>query len=136
MCGNTNLQNGCVAHHCSGNSITLDSVWRCILTDLCHWPFPQLSNLDFCSIVAQIQHPRSHLNRFDLVITPRHDYFALTPEGKEQVPQFMQRWITPQEPPDEHVVGFLFLIFPQSHETALWFLCFSCTTLAYIMNHK
>ncbi|CAN0916848.1 Mitochondrial fission protein ELM1, partial [Linum grandiflorum] len=54
--------------------------------------------------VIQIQHPRSHLNRFDMVITPRHDYFALTPEGKEQVPRFMRRWITPQEPPDEHVV--------------------------------
>ncbi|CAN1251985.1 Mitochondrial fission protein ELM1, partial [Linum perenne] len=54
--------------------------------------------------VAQIQHPRSHLDRFDLVITPHHDYFALTPEGKEQVPKFMRRWITPQEPPDEHVV--------------------------------
>ncbi|CAN1251987.1 Mitochondrial fission protein ELM1 [Linum perenne] len=54
--------------------------------------------------VIQIQHPRSHLDRFDLVITPHHDYFALTPEGKEQVPKFMRRWITPQEPPDEHVV--------------------------------
>ncbi|CAI0544163.1 unnamed protein product [Linum tenue] len=54
--------------------------------------------------VIQIQHPRSHLNRFDLVITPRHDYYALTPEAQEQVPHFMRRWITPQEPPDEHVV--------------------------------
>ncbi|CAL1367233.1 unnamed protein product [Linum trigynum] len=54
--------------------------------------------------VIQIQHPRSHLNRFDLVITPRHDYYVLTPEGQKQVPNFMLRWITPQEPPDEHVV--------------------------------
>ncbi|XP_065867789.1 mitochondrial fission protein ELM1 [Euphorbia lathyris] len=54
--------------------------------------------------VIQIQHPRSHLNRFDLVITPRHDYYPLTLEAKKQVPQFMQKYITPCEPPDEHVV--------------------------------
>ncbi|WCJ41864.1 hypothetical protein M5689_022704 [Euphorbia peplus] len=54
--------------------------------------------------VVQIQHPRSHLSRFDLVITPRHDYYPLTAEAKLQVPQFMQKYITPREPPDEHVV--------------------------------
>ncbi|GLT90026.1 hypothetical protein SLE2022_079790 [Rubroshorea leprosula] len=54
--------------------------------------------------VVQIQHPRSRLNRFDLVITPRHDYFPLTPHGKKQIPWFLRRWITPREPPDKHVV--------------------------------
>uniref|UniRef100_A0A1J3GUR7 Mitochondrial fission protein ELM1 n=1 Tax=Noccaea caerulescens TaxID=107243 RepID=A0A1J3GUR7_NOCCA len=54
--------------------------------------------------VVQIQHPRSHLNRFDMVITPRHDYYPLTPEAQEQVPRFMRRWITPREPPQDHVV--------------------------------
>ncbi|KAF7805727.1 mitochondrial fission protein ELM1 [Senna tora] len=54
--------------------------------------------------VVQIQHPRLHLNRFDMVITPRHDYYPLTPEAQKQVPRFLQRWITPREPPDSHVV--------------------------------
>lgn len=54
--------------------------------------------------VVQIQHPRSHLNRFDLVITPRHDYYPLTPQAQEQVPRYIRRWITPREPPDKHVV--------------------------------
>ncbi|KAI7998225.1 Mitochondrial fission protein ELM1 [Camellia lanceoleosa] len=54
--------------------------------------------------VVQIQHPRSQLNRFSLVITPRHDYYPLTPEGQEQIPWFLRRWITPREPPDRHVV--------------------------------
>ncbi|KAJ4845137.1 serine/threonine protein kinase [Turnera subulata] len=54
--------------------------------------------------VIQIQHPRSDLKKFDLVITPRHDYYPLTPQGQEQVPRFLRRWITPREPPDEHVV--------------------------------
>ncbi|KAF5204503.1 Mitochondrial fission protein elm1 [Thalictrum thalictroides] len=54
--------------------------------------------------VVQIQHPRSHLNRFDLVITPKHDYYPLTPQAQEQIPRFLRRWITPSEPPDSHVV--------------------------------
>ncbi|KAK4709198.1 hypothetical protein R3W88_030123 [Solanum pinnatisectum] len=54
--------------------------------------------------VVQIQHPRSRLDRFDLVITPKHDYYSLTPQGKEQVPCFLHKWITPHEPPDKHVV--------------------------------
>ncbi|XP_010535701.1 PREDICTED: mitochondrial fission protein ELM1 [Tarenaya hassleriana] len=54
--------------------------------------------------VVQIKHPRSRLNRFDMVITPRHDYYPLTPEAQEQVPRFLHRWITPREPPDDHVV--------------------------------
>lgn len=57
--------------------------------------------LDF---VLQIQHPRSNLDRFDLVITPRHDYYPLTPHAQEQVPKFLRRWITPRDPPDKHVV--------------------------------
>lgn len=54
--------------------------------------------------VVQINHPRSHLNRFDMVITPQHDYYPLTPRAKEQVPRFLRKWITPCEPPDRHVV--------------------------------
>lgn len=54
--------------------------------------------------VVQIQHPRSRLNRFDLVITPQHDYYPLTPSAQEQVPKFLRKWITPREPPDRHVV--------------------------------
>ncbi|KAE8652813.1 mitochondrial fission protein ELM1 [Cucumis sativus] len=54
--------------------------------------------------VVQIQHPRLHLNRFDLVITPHHDYYPLTPQAKEQVPRFIRKWITPREPPDQRVV--------------------------------
>ncbi|KAJ8749897.1 hypothetical protein K2173_013812 [Erythroxylum novogranatense] len=54
--------------------------------------------------VVQIQHPRSDVHRFDMVITPRHDYYPLTPQGQEQVPRFLRRWITPLEPPDKHVV--------------------------------
>ncbi|KAA3463991.1 mitochondrial fission protein ELM1-like [Gossypium australe] len=51
-----------------------------------------------------IQHPRSQLNRFDLVITPQHDYYPLTPHGQRQIPWFLRRWITPCRPPDRHVV--------------------------------
>ncbi|XP_054811293.1 mitochondrial fission protein ELM1 [Prosopis cineraria] len=54
--------------------------------------------------VVQIQHPRSHLDRFDMVITPKHDYYPLTPQAQKQVPWFIQKWITPREPPDSHVV--------------------------------
>ncbi|XP_012074404.1 mitochondrial fission protein ELM1 isoform X2 [Jatropha curcas] len=53
--------------------------------------------------VVQIQHPRSHLNMFDLVITPCHDYYHLTPDGQKQIPWFLRRWITPHHPPDRHV---------------------------------
>ncbi|XP_052173380.1 mitochondrial fission protein ELM1-like isoform X2 [Diospyros lotus] len=57
-----------------------------------------------CVFVIQIQHPRSGLNRFDLVITPCHDYFPLTPQGQEQIPWLLRRWITPRELPERHVV--------------------------------
>ncbi|KAG0525705.1 hypothetical protein BDA96_06G079800 [Sorghum bicolor] len=54
--------------------------------------------------VIQIQHPRSRLGRFDLVVTPRHDYYALTTKGQQEVPRLFRRWITPQEPPGPNVV--------------------------------
>ncbi|KAE9616759.1 hypothetical protein Lal_00035151 [Lupinus albus] len=54
--------------------------------------------------VVQILHPRLSLNRFDMVITPKHDYYPLTPQGQKQVPQFLRSWITPRDPPDSHVV--------------------------------
>ncbi|KAL5214965.1 hypothetical protein ABZP36_004117 [Zizania latifolia] len=54
--------------------------------------------------VIQIQHPRFHLNRFDLVVTPRHDYYALTARGQQEVPRLLRRWITPREPPGTNVV--------------------------------
>ncbi|KAK4343211.1 hypothetical protein RND71_039027 [Anisodus tanguticus] len=53
---------------------------------------------------VQIQHPRSRLNRFDLVITPRHDYYPLTPEGQKQIPWLLRRWITPRRSPERHVI--------------------------------
>ncbi|PWA68685.1 fission protein ELM1-like protein [Artemisia annua] len=51
-----------------------------------------------------IQHPRSHLSRFDLVISPRHDYYPQTPEGKKHIPWFLRGWITPRQPPRKNVV--------------------------------
>jgi hypothetical protein len=57
--------------------------------------------------MQQIQHPRLNLNRFDLVITPCHDYYPLTPEAQEQIPWFLRSWITPREPPDSNVVFVL-----------------------------
>lgn len=54
--------------------------------------------------VIQIQHPRYHLDRFDLVVTPRHDYYALTAKGQREVPWLFRRWITPREPPGPNVV--------------------------------
>ncbi|MQL77659.1 hypothetical protein Taro_010089, partial [Colocasia esculenta] len=54
--------------------------------------------------VVQIQHPRTHLDRFDLVITPQHDYYPLTPSGQQEIPKFLRRWITPREPPGNNVV--------------------------------
>lgn len=62
-----------------------------------------LSNSFTCLI--QIQHPRFLLNRFDLVITPRHDYYPLTPHAQQQIPWFLRRWVTPWEPPGRNVVG-------------------------------
>ena len=43
-----------------------------------------------------------------MVITPRHDYYPLTPEAQEQVPRFLRSWITPREPPQDHVVSAMF----------------------------
>lgn len=55
-------------------------------------------------VISQIQHPRSRLDRFDLVITPRHDYYPQTAHAREQIPWFLRRWITPRDHPDSHVV--------------------------------
>lgn len=54
--------------------------------------------------LIQIQHPRSRLDRFDLVVTPQHDYHALTPQGQQEIPRLFRRWITPREPPGRNVV--------------------------------
>lgn len=54
--------------------------------------------------LIQIQHPRTRLDRFDLVVAPRHDYHALTPQGQEEIPRLFRRWITPREPPGRNVV--------------------------------
>ncbi|KAK6152282.1 hypothetical protein DH2020_014917 [Rehmannia glutinosa] len=54
--------------------------------------------------LVQIQHPRSRLHRFDLVVTPCHDYYPLTPEAQKQIPLVLRRWVTPRKPPDKHVV--------------------------------
>ncbi|MFS8008049.1 putative mitochondrial fission protein ELM1 [Helianthus anomalus] len=44
--------------------------------------------------VVQIQHPRTQLNRFDLVVAPQHDYYALTAHAQEQVPRLFRKCIT------------------------------------------
>ncbi|KAL9228599.1 hypothetical protein vseg_004158 [Gypsophila vaccaria] len=54
--------------------------------------------------VVQIQHPRTRVDRFDMVITPKHDYYSLTPEAQAQIPRFLRSWITPREPPGSNVV--------------------------------
>ncbi|KAI4364055.1 hypothetical protein MLD38_020197 [Melastoma candidum] len=54
--------------------------------------------------VVQIQHPRTRLDRFDLVVTPKHDYYPLTPHAQKQIPWYLRRWITPRELPDKHVI--------------------------------
>ncbi|KAK9727028.1 hypothetical protein RND81_05G253300 [Saponaria officinalis] len=54
--------------------------------------------------VVQIQHPRTRLDRFDMVITPKHDYYPLTPQAQAQIPRFLRSWITPREPPGRNVV--------------------------------
>ncbi|CAM8913437.1 unnamed protein product [Rhodiola kirilowii] len=54
--------------------------------------------------LVQIQHPRSRLDRFDLVIAPRHDYYPLSLQAQAQVPRFIRRWITPRGPPGKNVV--------------------------------
>lgn len=53
----------------------------------------------------QIQHPRWGLDQFDMVITPLHDYHALSPAARQEVPKLILPWITPQHPPDKHVVS-------------------------------
>ena len=70
-----------------------------------------ISYLDLfdCLSHDQIQHPRLHLKGFDMVITPKHDYYPLTPEGQKQVPWFLRSWITPRDPPDCHVVCIMFI---------------------------
>ncbi|MCO5568858.1 hypothetical protein L7F22_022560 [Adiantum nelumboides] len=55
------------------------------------------------TFVIQIQLPRRRLDQYDMVITPQHDYHALTPAGSQEVPQFLLKWIMPP-PPDKHVV--------------------------------
>lgn len=60
----------------------------------------------------QIQHPRVHLNRFDLVVTPRHDYYPLSPEAQEKIPRFLRSWITPREPPEKNVVCIIVVYGP------------------------
>lgn len=54
--------------------------------------------------VVQIQHPRTRLDRFDMVITPRHDYYTLTPQGQQKIPRFLRPFVTPREPPGRNVV--------------------------------
>ena len=57
----------------------------------------------------QIQHPRTRLDRFDMVITPHHDYYPLTPQGQEKIPRFLRPFVTPREPPGRNVVSCLSL---------------------------
>ncbi|ONK77592.1 uncharacterized protein A4U43_C02F8230 [Asparagus officinalis] len=54
--------------------------------------------------VIQIQHPRSGLDRFDSVVTPEHDYYALTASGQQEIPRFLRGWISPREPRSKNVI--------------------------------
>eukprot|EP00897_Mesotaenium_endlicherianum_P010861 jgi/Mesen1/9803/ME000007S09855 len=56
-----------------------------------------------CVFVVQVQHPRCDLKKFDMVVTPQHDWHALDPDVQKQIPSFMRRWVVPAEPPDKHV---------------------------------
>lgn len=56
-------------------------------------------------VVSQIQHPRCRLDYFDMVITPSHDYYALTQEARQEVPQVLLPLLTPRQPPEKHVVS-------------------------------
>lgn len=56
------------------------------------------------TFVVQIQHPRWGLDQFDMIVTPLHDYHALSPAARQEVPKLLLPWITPQHPPDKHVV--------------------------------
>lgn len=66
--------------------------------------FSALDDNSTFNAVSQIQHPRTRLDRFDLVVTPKHDYYPLTPHAQKQIPWYLRRWITPREIPDKHVV--------------------------------
>ncbi|KAL4578274.1 hypothetical protein LXL04_014395 [Taraxacum kok-saghyz] len=63
----------------------------------------------------QIQHPRTNLNRFDLVITPRHDYYS-------PLPWFLGG---PRQPPGKNVILTLGALHPVDsaalkHAAATW----------------
>lgn len=85
--------------------------WSAVITflrfKLLYLLFIFLIKIYLFSFWSKIQHPRLQLNRFDLVITPHHDYYPLTPQAQEQVPRFIRKWITPREPPDQRVVSVL-----------------------------
>ena len=92
-------------------------------------------------IPFQIQHPRFHLDRFDLVVTPRHDYYALTAKGQQEVPRLLRRGITPQEPPGPNVVCCSCLSYVKCpvcfhHVTAVLFLtCETCKARSSLLVH-
>ncbi|XP_026378321.1 mitochondrial fission protein ELM1-like [Papaver somniferum] len=77
--------------------------------------------------VVQIQHPRMNLSRFDVVITPRHDYYPLTPQVQVQIPKFFREWVTPYEPPNKNV-------FPSSVATCYLNLVFR-DLISHITGH-
>ncbi|CAL4932807.1 unnamed protein product [Urochloa decumbens] len=53
-----------------------------------------------------IQHPRYRPERFDLVVTPHHDFYPSTANGGEhEAPRLLRRWVTQREsPPPRNVV--------------------------------
>lgn len=78
-------------------------------------------------MLLQIQHPRWGLDQFDMVITPLHDYHALSPAARQEVPKLILPWLTPQHPPDKHVVSSLWTFFE-----LLTMLCLLLFTLCYL----
>uniref|UniRef100_A0A0E0KQC8 Mitochondrial fission protein ELM1 n=1 Tax=Oryza punctata TaxID=4537 RepID=A0A0E0KQC8_ORYPU len=75
---------------CGRDTISFASSIRCLAPD----------NV----FVIQVQHPRYRVDRFDFVVTPRHDYYALTARGQREFPHLLWRWITAREPPGPNVL--------------------------------
>ena len=84
----------------------------------------------------QIQHPRSDISQFDMVITPGHDFYPTTPEGQAEqraalpflgkhqelipkLPVRLQQLLLPQlEPPTKNMVSLLW----KAHRS--WCACY------------
>lgn len=78
----------------------VSQIWTLVFLSIVE-AFVYLANL---GINSQIQHPRQRIDHFDLIVTPLHDYYALSPMGRQEVPRLLLPWLSPRQPPDKHVV--------------------------------